>query len=482
MKSNIITVLAMLDPSDTPNVTHSTLYAELQSRFGAQLDASRIHAIRCCHTALRQYKKVYFTSVGVSYSFVVGTYSFNIKAKEQHPLPLEIGGYHVHHMATPPFHVKSSLSPDELLGFHINPQAMLSKPQLTEITDVFPESTGLRVHAFGHVDVLFPNSKALRKSLRRVLPLRMGDLTFSFKVQPVILNRPSTPSLKVVELPKASSGIIAQDTKKYRLSAMNGSSGHLSMQNPSARPPAMRSAIPKHLRHSTFFAADTLQTYLPILTRRHTEVPTGNRNADLDLYYSTGFLELSPKSPLDVFSNSGTPEDALRSGFAYVYDTNAKNRNADPFSGRHVVGDHIRDALVVGVDYYWQRSASDSLTFQRSLLWRTEPLANSLATTSGDSGDSGLLLCVRKADDLSICGVVLQDFEISVKDKTPGWFGAQLGKVRKGIKGYSVTLKGGFVEWAEGNSAVADGHEHVLQGRRSDLDKIDFGAWMSYAD
>jgi len=112
------------------------------------------------------------------------------------PPPLEIGGYAVHIYPTSSSTVQyilNDLRNIECLGFPpyvgrhfvIDPHVILTDEQIEQIAHFFPDSSGLRVYVTGILDVLFPNAKAKKRSLKQYRGVRIGGCKYSCQIQDV---------------------------------------------------------------------------------------------------------------------------------------------------------------------------------------------------------------------------------------------------------------------------------------------------------
>jgi hypothetical protein len=171
-----------------PNPDNPVLHkfqAEVLGEFGTTLTPTQIIALRCYHPALRQYDNVYFSTVGASQYIVVCAASLNKAVKNRHPLPLKIGGYQVHFFPDE-FYKPADyiIAPNlDLINTTIDPHRILEPKIAAILQRYFILSVGVRLLVFGHLVILFPDTKSLQWTRSHItMPLKIGDLTYSFDV------------------------------------------------------------------------------------------------------------------------------------------------------------------------------------------------------------------------------------------------------------------------------------------------------------
>jgi hypothetical protein len=162
--------------------------AEVLGEFGSSLTPTQITALRCYHPALWQYDTVYFSTVGRSQYIVVSTGSLNKAVKNPRSLPLKIGGYQVHSL--PDIYTPSdrfTFTTIDLINTTIDPHRTIEPKIAAIIQQYFKFSIGVHLLVFGHLVVLFPDIKSLRRTkLRKNMPLNIGKLSYSFDVLSMI--------------------------------------------------------------------------------------------------------------------------------------------------------------------------------------------------------------------------------------------------------------------------------------------------------
>lgn len=90
-------------------------------------------------------------------------------------LPLRIGGCPVYLV-----NLKNSVHPQDEFPDHfenIAPLSIAEDASLRKIATVFSGSKGIRVHKWGHVEILYPNQKELLAYLNGSFPGTIGGMT-----------------------------------------------------------------------------------------------------------------------------------------------------------------------------------------------------------------------------------------------------------------------------------------------------------------
>jgi hypothetical protein len=184
-----------------PNPDNPVLHkfqAEVLGEFGTALTPTQITALRCYHPALRQYDNVYFSTVGACQYIVVCAASLNKAVKNRHPLPLKIGGYQVHFFPDEFYKPEDYIiAPNlDLINTTIDPHRLLEPKIAAILQRYFTLSIGVRLLVFGHLVILFPDTKSLQWTRSHItMPLKIGNLTYSFDVlciTPTVNDHPAT--------------------------------------------------------------------------------------------------------------------------------------------------------------------------------------------------------------------------------------------------------------------------------------------------
>lgn len=133
-----------------------------------------------------------------------------------------------------------------------------------------------------------------------------------------------------------------------------------------------------------------------------------------------------------VESSFADPEEALKAPNIFLSRFNVRFNRWDTFTGHAVTG-LAREALVVGMDYFWE---TRHVKVKRALIWRTETDDHSLV------GGSGSTLCLG-VPALTCKPVLFQNYETRFQQNK---FWAMDG-VRSRITGEpaTATFKGGFL-------------------------------------
>jgi hypothetical protein len=185
--------------------------AEVLGEFGSSLTPTQIVALRCYHPVLRQYNKVYFSTVGESHYIVVSAVSLNRDIVNVLPLPLMIGGYQIHFFPDEIFTPSDRViySQVDLINITIDPHRPLEPSVTSLLKHYFTLSIGARLLVFGHLVVLFPDIKSLQwtKSHTLSMPLTIGKLTYSFDVLSIAPSSHSATSNPLHSKPHACQSI-----------------------------------------------------------------------------------------------------------------------------------------------------------------------------------------------------------------------------------------------------------------------------------
>lgn len=143
-------------------------------------------------------------------------------------------------------------------------------------------------------------------------------------------------------------------------------------------------------------------------------------------------MSMPPNFPV-MESSFADPEEALKAPDVFLSKFNVRFGRWDTFTG-HVVTGSAREALVVGMDYFWQRR---HVKAKRALIWRTETDDHSVA------GASGSTLCLGVPSAKTCKPVVFQNYQTGFHQNN---FWAT-DRVRNHISGFAATasFKGGFL-------------------------------------
>src|SRR5580700_4895930 len=135
-------------------------------------------------------------------------------------------------------------------------------------------------------------------------------------------------------------------------------------------------------------------------------------------------MSMPPNFPM-VESSFADPEEALKAPDLFLSHFNVRFNRWNSFTG-HVVTGHAREALVVGMDYFWK---TRHVKAKRALIWRTETDDHSVA------GASGSTLCLGKPSALTCKPVLFQNYQTGFQ-KNKFW---AKDRVRSQITGMSAT-------------------------------------------
>lgn len=141
---------------------------ELVSRFRSSLEE------------LVSYKNVYFDTANNHWLVDIGHINPGYHAVN---LPLKIGRCPVYVCdSREPYPYIPGMWNDSIEP--ISPLHICSDTQLREIAKLFPHSIGMRVHKWGHIDILFENKKKIRQSLDEatIIPGSLGGLHWGRRV------------------------------------------------------------------------------------------------------------------------------------------------------------------------------------------------------------------------------------------------------------------------------------------------------------
>lgn len=111
-------------------------------------------------------------------------------------------------------------------------------------------------------------------------------------------------------------------------------------------------------------------------------------------------MSLPPNFPI-LQSSFADPEEGLQAPDVFLTRFNVRFDRWDMFAGHAVTGS-ARDALVVGMDYFWEQR---HVKVKRALIWRTEIDDHSV------TGASGSTLCLGVPSALTCKAVLFQNYE-----------------------------------------------------------------------
>lgn len=146
-------------------------------------------AIRLRNTvpALRSYREVYFDTANNNWI---------IQTRELSPgccpvdLPLKIGGCPVY---------LHDFVDDELVqgfladNFSVDPMRLCDGSEIWFIAKIFPHALGMRVHKWGHVDILYESWKQRRQDLGSLIPGSISGMSYAMKLRQLV---PSNPGVR----------------------------------------------------------------------------------------------------------------------------------------------------------------------------------------------------------------------------------------------------------------------------------------------
>ena len=138
--------------------------AEVLGEFGSMLTPMQITTLWCYHPALQQYDKFYFLTVRASWHIFVCAASLNKAVKNHYPLPLKIGGCQVHFFPDE-FYKPADyiIAPNlDLINTTIDPHHLLEPKIAPILQQYFTFSIGMHLLVFGHLVILFPDTKSLQ--------------------------------------------------------------------------------------------------------------------------------------------------------------------------------------------------------------------------------------------------------------------------------------------------------------------------------
>jgi hypothetical protein len=184
-----------------------------------------------------------------------------------------------------------------------------------------------------------------------------------------------------------------------------------------------------------------------------------------DLALITGpNLPVFPQPPncAKLLTTFAMPEEALSAGTVFLLMSDfrrSKLGTLDVVNG-HVVPRVARDALIMGVQSFWDYTEHMETT--NSLIWRSDPDDKSV------QGASGSLLCLGSNADETVKGLVFQNFQ-------GGYYGQHWQVADEGHEEISgvdgmATFKGGFFlpNEVQGGTIILDdqeGSRRVFSGK-----------------
>jgi hypothetical protein len=410
-------------------------------------------------------------------------------------LPLKIGRCPVYLTDSRDFHHLLGLYSDNFEP--ISPYRICNDSQIWEVAEAFPHSIGMRVHKWGHVEILFESTKKLRQGLSEAkLPGAIGGLTWNTRVLEIEASTSNTcagvqVAANADEFANALGcvGLRIRQKGEYRDSWTTTT--HAWMIQPRLKSPWPRNlmaSLATMIRRSRILSAtvDTLRgseaegkrslsvlgtdvfvagTRMKVrmlksfedsqkLTEFSCFVQIGTitkcydslRLPDSTLLFPLGLehdlslitghdlpeMSMPPNFPM-MESSFADPDEALKASDVFLSRFNVRFGRWDTFTGHAVTGS-AREALVVGMDYFWQRR---HVKPKRALIWRTETDDHSVA------GASGSTLCLGAPSAQTCKPVVFQNYQTGFHRNN---FWAMDG-IRNHISGYPETacFKGGFL-------------------------------------
>jgi hypothetical protein len=137
---------------------------------------------------LVSYRTVYFD---VANSYWVVDIAYTNPGCHAISLPLKIGRCPVYLFDSRELHDTQGLFADNFDP--ISPLRICNDRQICQIAKAFPQSIGMRVHKWGHVEILFGSTKKLRQGLREgMIPGSIGGLTWGTRVLKIEASASST--------------------------------------------------------------------------------------------------------------------------------------------------------------------------------------------------------------------------------------------------------------------------------------------------
>ncbi|KAI9807842.1 MAG: hypothetical protein M1825_005147 [Sarcosagium campestre] len=429
-----------------------------------------VRRLRNSLPALRQFREVYFDYENnhwlVEVDSVVSGYLPTIN------LPLRIGQCPVYtydfSRVVLPRGLRTGIA-------DFNPWEVCDDENAWEIAESFPESLGMRVNKWGHVDVLYESNQSLQKDLKRELPGTIADLSIAMAVIETSATSSRAPAgFQVASRPDEILNVLGCIGLRIRLSREDHdcwtTTTHAWMERPSrtasrikdylanAITVARRSrrlssawdyvrgcvaegSVAQNILGTIVYLAGSRDKVGTISTCYDTlplpdsklQFPLG---LDHDLSLITGDtlpeMETPPNVP-QLEQHFAQPSEALKASDVFLTRHNIRFGKWTALSG-HVVTGEAREALVVGMEYFWERRHTK---VKRAIIWRTERDDYDLA------GWSGTALCLGKPSARTCRALVFQNYQSYIKGNT--FF--SLDTVRdklEGTKGLS-TFKAGFV-------------------------------------
>ncbi len=111
-------------------------------------------------------------------------------------------------------------------------------------------------------------------------------------------------------------------------------------------------------------------------------------------------MRMPPNIP-EIERKFADPQEALDSPDVFLTRFNIRYGRWDTFTGHAVTGE-VREAMVSGVEYYWERT---NVKIQKALIWRTAVDDMSVA------GASGSMLCLGKMSTRTCKPILFQNLE-----------------------------------------------------------------------
>lgn len=388
-------------------------------------------------------------------------------------LPLRIGGCPVFIVNLKNSIYRQGEFPDHFED--ITPLSIAEDASLRKIATVFPGSIGMRVHKWGHVEILYPNQNELSAHLNGSFPGTIGGMTWGLSIIDIGTSSAGTAAgIQVASQPDEIFNVLgciglrirrAQDAwdswttithawmtrpatdrlwlrnMKANLLVLLRRSKRLSKTVDRAVESTAEGRTSQSVLGTPIFLANT-KTQVGTITTCYDTLPLPDSTTMFplglqhDLCLITGQnipqMVMPPNMP-QLDKHFADPKQALRAPEVFVTRFNVRYSRWDTFAGNLITGPP-REALVSGMDYFWEKG---HVKLKRAILWRTERDDTSV------TGASGSALCLGNKSGKTCQAIVFQNYQ-SLIGKNKFWENCDVQNFLAGLPRLA-SFKGGFL-------------------------------------
>ncbi|KAJ7714076.1 hypothetical protein B0H16DRAFT_1619519 [Mycena metata] len=405
--------------------------SEPSSTFRGQLVS-----VRNTHPCLREFTSVYYHHGHHCWVIYANSITTRRAKKIDMRIPLHIGQrpvYITH--GNPPL---PDPSIGDILPETVDPTILLRDDEIMAIRQAFPFAYGVRLHRWGHFDVLFHKSEDVQSQLRLPLPSRIGSLGIGLVVAPVEAANFSTSACIGLFARAPNFITTVRDGEKKKLEKIIRTS-HAREKGP-LRAFFQRATDGAEAIFRRKPRAAKTKTYRvsPSKTGKWTNLFPTHFQHDLSLIEPESIDGHLPRMVVPLWhplfrERFATPEAALKlegdSAFLLEHECRFHNRRRYQTCSPSPKSVSV---LISGVDYLFLEAHH----VQRALIWRTDIEDHSMAGRS-----SGAVVCLRRPTDREVQALLFQNFQTAISEKQK-LVAEQLEEPLD--PGILITFKGGF--------------------------------------